>query len=302
MDYEDEEMETSEAADEVVSESPSESTEAVEVSSDGESVESDAPSEVAEAAPEITEPEYRFPEFDFGGWDGEAEALPEAYRPIHGQISGRLTKDMDSLRNSLEQDRELYQALLEGEDVGKDFQQKLAAAQGEAEKHGKAQTTWAEEKAQYDKQIQEYQGQMQQVEAHRQTEANDWAREFRKTHDDVLSQTDKRDQFSQFLNSGVDAEIAMEFVRSGNERFVNSTLGYISQGVPANYAIRMAKVDTGTVETQAAQPRAGAEMTAGALDSTNIPQSAEKAVSDKSFGIRDARRLAVERAFKRRTG
>ena len=43
-------------------------------------------------------------------------------------------------------------------------------------------------------------------------------------------------------------------------------------------------------------------MTAGATETANVPESAEKAVSDKTFNIKDARKLAVERAFKRRTG
>jgi hypothetical protein len=43
-------------------------------------------------------------------------------------------------------------------------------------------------------------------------------------------------------------------------------------------------------------------MTAGASSAANMPESAEKSVSDKAFNIHDARRVAVERAFKRRTG
>jgi hypothetical protein len=302
--YEDETMEAGEATEteestEGEAEAPSESIEA-DSASEETVEEAPAPEAVAEEAP--AEPEYRLPEFDFGSWDGQAEGLPEPYRPIHENVSTHLRQEIDGLRNSLEQDRELYQALLEGEDIGKDFQQKLAQAQAEMEKHEKAKSEWETQKADYDSRIEKYESKMAEVRQAEEQQAHQWAQEFRKEHAEVLDQDDKKDQFVKFLDSGIDAEIAIEFVRSGSENLVHNTLGYIAQGVPASYALRMAKADTGLSETQAAKPRAAAEMTAGASSAANMPESAEKSVSDKAFNIHDARRVAVERAFKRRTG
>ena len=64
----------------------------------------------------------------------------------------------------------------------------------------------------------------------------------------------------------------------------------------------MARADNGRPETEAAKPRISAQITAGATATANMPESAEKGVSDKAFNIRDARKLAVARAFKRRAG
>ena len=295
MIYEDEVTETTESEGEVA-------TEAVEGSevAEGTSEASEAEAPVEESSE--AEPEFRLPDFDFGAWEGEVGTLPEVYHPIYNHLNGHVRKELDGLRTSLEQDRELYQALLEGEDVGKDFQERLAQSQTELDKLHKSRDTWATEKSQYDERIQGYEAKMAEVEAAEQAEANSWAEGFRKENADLFETPEKRDQFLQYLNAGIEAEICAEFVRSGDEGFVQSTLGYMAQGVPQNFALRMAKADSGVTETEAAQPRAAAEMTAGATETANVPESTEKSVSDKSFGIRDARRMAVERAMNRRIG
>jgi hypothetical protein len=300
--YEDETMEAGEATETEESTESEASTETIESGEATEEAieEAPAPEAVAEEAP--AEPEYRLPEFDFDAWDGQVEGLPEPYHPIHEHVSTHLRKEIDGLRDSLEQDRELYQALLEGEDIGKDFQQKLTQAQGELEKHQKSKSEWEQQKTDYDQKIEHYEGRMAEVDAMQKAEAEQWAVDFRKTNSDVMDDTDRREQVIKFLDSGIEPEIAVEFVRSGSENFINTTLGYMAQGVPSTYAVRMAKADTGRSETQAAQPRAAAELTAGASEAANMPESAEKSVSDKAFNIRDARRLAAERAFKGRTG
>jgi len=303
--YEDETMETGEgdAAAEATTDSEagaSSDSEATEVATESSEIDVSAEETVAEEAP--AEPEFRLPDFDFEAWDGEVATLPEVYHPIHGHLSGHIRKEIDGLRNSLEQDRELYQALLEGEDIGKDFREKLSKSQAELEKIQKSRETWGTEKEQYDEKIKHYESKMAEVEASEKAEADAWAHQFRQDNADIMEETEKRGQFLKFMNSGIEPEVAVEFVRSGNEHFVQSTLGYMAQGVPPQYAVRMAKTDSGLTETQSAQPRAGAEMTAGATEGANVPESTEKAVSSNTFGIEDARRLAVQRAFRKRTG
>ena len=303
MIYEDGEMvEGGESAE--VSAAP-ESPETVTEDSSSEvsdSSESDGITEVSAEAEAPAQPEYSFPEFDFDGWDGQLDGLHEAYRPIYENVSGRLKKDMDGLRNSLEQDRELYQALLEGEDIGKDFQQKLQAAQKELAKREETQGSWEEEKAKYEDTIKRFEGRFAQVEATEKLDAENWARDFRKANEDVMGDDTKRSQVVKFLDAGIDPEVAVDFVRSGDQNYIRTALGYMAQGVPNHFAVRLAKTDVGRSETEAAPPRASAQMTAGASETVNVPQSAEKSVTDKTFNIRDARRIAVERAFKGRTG
>ena len=298
MSYEDGEMETTEMAESTES-SAAETSEAGDTGEVASETEVSTESSQAEAS---TEPEYNLPKFDFDGWGGEADALPELYRPIHDRINTGVRKEIDDLRNSLEQDRELYQALLEGEDIGQDFRKKLTEAQAQIDKSQKDQEGWGSEREKYETQIKGYEERMAQVEAAEQAEANRWAEGFRKKHSDVFSDKALTDNFNHFLNANIDPDIAMDFVRSANEDYVRSALGYMSQGVPQNYAARLARADSGEAETQAAKPRAAAEMTAGATETANVPESAEKSVSDKTFNIKDARKLAVERAFKRRTG
>ena len=298
MSYEDGEMETTEMAES----SEEGNAETVETDSVAEAApeaetETSAPEAAAEAAPE-----YNLPEFDFDSWGGEVDSLPEIYRPIHERINTGVRREIDDLRNSLEQDRELYQALLEGENIGEDFRKKLTEAQSQIEKMQKSQEGWGSEREKYEAQIKGYQERMAEVEAAEQAEANRWAEGFRKEHADVFQDETLTANFNHFLNANIDPDIAMDFVRSGNEDYIRSALGYMSQGVPQHYAARLARADSGQSQTQAAKPRASAEMTAGATETANVPESAEKSVSDKTFNIKDARKLAVERAFKRRTG
>jgi myosin heavy subunit len=291
----DESMESTEGVESVSEET---SSEEVSDTSETESVFE----ETAVEAEASTEPEYRLPEFDFGSWDGQVDALPEPYRPIHESLSGHLNKEMDSIRHSLEQDRELYQALLEGEDIGKDFRSKLEQAQKELSKYEKEKSSWEEEKSKLEQSVTQYEERISQVEAREKAEAEQWAINFRKENADVMDDPKSQEKFLQFLNSGIDPEIAIDFVRSNNPTYTNSALSYMAQGVPAHFAAKMAKADSGISETKAAKPRASAQMTAGATETANVPESAEKSVSDKAFGIQDARKLAVARAFKRRTG
>jgi hypothetical protein len=242
------------------------------------------------------------PEFDFSGWGGEVEELPEHYRPIHEHVSGHLKKEIDGLRNSLEQDRELYQALLEGEDVGKDFRDKLDQAQKELAKHEKTKGTWETEKAEYDEKIKHFETRMAEAETLERAEADRWARQFRQDNADIFDDTAKQEYFSKLMESGLDPELAVEFVRVDNPKYTQSTLGYLAQGVPSTLAMRLAQSDIGLSQTQAAEPRASAQITAGATEAANVPDSAEKSVSDNTISIKDARRLAAHRAFKRRVG
>ena len=297
--YEDGEMETAETS-EAAEVSGGESVESSEAGDAGE-VASETPTETVEETVS-EEPEYHLPEFDFDGWGGEADTLPEIYRPIHERINTGVRKEIDDLRNSLEQDRELYQALLEGEDIGQDFRKKMTEAQSQLEQLQKAQEGWGSEREKYESTIKAHEEKLAQIEAYEQVEADRWAEDFRREHSDIFSDQILSQNFQHFLNAGIDPDICMDFVRSGNEKYIQSAIGYITQGVPQHYAVRLAKADSGQAETRAAKPRAAAEMTAGATETANVPESAEKSVSDKTFNIKDARKLAVERAFKRRTG
>ena len=269
-----------------------------------ETVEASEP-EISETVEEtVEEPEVveETPEFSFDGWDGAFESLPDTYQPVYTNIHNRVQSEIESLRNSLTADRELYQALLDGEDIGQQAREELAAAKKELEKFQGGQTDWEKQKSEYESQIAEYISQAEEREKAEHAEANRWAQEFETKHRDLLGVPESREKFLQFLNGGFTPEISISLAKETNEDVINSTVSYAAQGVPEHYALRMARADHGRPETEAAKPRASAQITAGATASTNVPDSAEKGVSDKTFNIQDARKLAVSRAFKRRTG
>ena len=96
---------------------------------------------------------YTLPEFNFGEWNGDPVSLPEVYRPIHSTISGRVQEEVTSLRESLKQDRELYQALLEGEDVGGQARAQLAENQKELDSLRGGQEKWQKQKEAYESRL-----------------------------------------------------------------------------------------------------------------------------------------------------
>ena len=281
--------ETVEASGEV------EATETIEAS-ESESVES------SEETTETAEPLEAEPAFSFDGWDGSIERLPSDYHPVYTNIHNRVQSEIESLRNSLTSDRELYQALLEGEDIGQQAREELAAARKELESIKGGQTNWETEKANYEARIAEFESQAQERQTAEQAEASRWAQEFETKHRDLLGVPESREKFLEYLNAGFAPETSISLAKEPNEAIVHSAVSYVVQGVPEHYALRMARADHGRPQTEAAKPRASAQITAGATASTNVPDSAEKGVSDKTFNIQDARKMAVSRAFKRRTG
>jgi len=267
-----------------------------------ETVEASEPEVSAEPVETAEEPVESSPEFDFGGWDGSVEQLPSSYHPVYTNIHDRVQSEVQSLRKSLTADRELYQALLDGEDVGQQAREDLAAAQKELESIRNGQTSWETQKTDYETRIAEFEAKAQEQEKTEQAEADRWAQEFEAKNRDVLGAEETKQKFLEYLNAGFTPEISISLTKEPNEAVVSSAISYVVQGVPEHYALRMARADHGRPETEAAKPRASAQITAGATASTNVPDSAEKGVSDKTFDIRDARKLAVSRAFKRRTG
>lgn len=274
-------------------------SESVESSESFESSESSSESGSGEVE---TSSDSGAPDFDFTGWDGSAEQLPSMYHPVYSNIQNRVQSEVEGLRNSLTADRELYQALLEGEDVGQQARQELAALKKEFESAQTGKSDWETQKAEYERQITEFQGQSKEREKTDQADADRWAQDFESKHQSLLNVPESREKFLTFLGSGFTPETSVELTKEGNEGVVNSTVSYVLQGVPEQYALRMARADNGRPTTEAAKPRISAQITAGASATANMPDSAEKGVSDKAFNIRDARKLAVSRAFKRRAG
>ena len=294
--------ETTEAAQPgIIAESPTENTTS-EVSASSVEVTastSDTPSG-GDSLPDSTSSssESETPPFDYSSWNGNADSLPEAYRPIYDKISGGLQTEMESLQNSLQQDKELYEALLQAEGVDADVRKKLEETEKELAALREAKTVWATEREDLTKNRDDLQSKISEIERAEQAELQAWVSNFRTEHGEMLADPGKRERFVQYLESGMEPEFAVTLMEK-DTRLTQRIQAYRMQGVPDQYALKLAMADLGT---GAAQPRASAEMATGAGEPANNPISTEKNMLSNTSNIKDIRRLVAERAFKKHTG
>ena len=274
------------------SESPAESAE----STSTETVESTG---AAEATESVETPELESsPAFNFGEWDGSSDSLPEDYRPIYSSINDRLETTTAELKESLQRDREIYQALLDGEDVNGATQKELVAAQKELEELKNGSSSWAEEKAKLEEQLSALNEQVGGYQNSEQEALDVWANSFREKHADVLKNETVKANFMPLLDAGVDPDVGIELVQAPVD-LANKAIDYMNNAVPGAYALRLAQAEH--KKTQIVEPRPAAQLTAGAAAAT-VPNSSEKSLTPNTFSIRDVRRLAAARAYKKRTG
>jgi regulator of replication initiation timing len=238
------------------------------------------------------------PAFDFNGWDGDQESLPEDYRPVYDNINTRLEASSSEVRNALQRDREIYQALLDGEDVNGTAQKELAEALKELEELKGNSSSWAEEKTTFEQQLEKLNGQVGEFKATEQQALDSWAQGFKEQHAEILNNEEVKNNFIHLLDSGVDPDIGIELVQAPVE-IANKAIDYMNNGVPGPYALRLAHSET--KRSEIVEPRPAAQLTAGATAAT-VPNSSEKSLTSNTFSIRDVRRLAAARAFNKRTG
>ena len=274
---------------------PTENAPPVEVSSEASSVASadaGAPETSADASTNGSD------SFDFSGWDGTEEALPEVHRSIYTNINERLNTGVNDLRAGLRRDREIYQALLDGEDVAGEQAKELKTTRATLEELQTNSSSWAEERTGFESQISELNGKLNQLQEAEHAAVDEWARGFQQQYEQLLSDEAVKTNFVAMLEAGVDPEVGIELVQVP-DAVSDKALQYMSDGVPGSYALRLAKNEV--QEAEIVEPRPAAELTAGATAAT-VPNSSEKSLTSNTFSIRDARRLAATRAYKKRTG
>ena len=277
---------------------PTENAPPVEVSSEASS--EGASADASAGAPETSADASTngSDSFDFSGWDGAEESLPETYRPIYTNINERLNTGVNELRAGLRRDREIYQALLDGEDVAGKQAEELKTLRAELEGLQTNSSSWAEEKTGFESQISELSGKLNQLQEAEQAAVDEWARGFQQQYEQLLSDEKVKSDFVAMLEAGVDPEVGIELVQVP-EGVSSKALQYMSDGVPGSYALRLAKNEV--QEAEIVEPRPAAQLTAGATAAT-VPNSSEKSLTSNTFSIRDVRRLAAARAYKKRTG
>lgn len=270
-------------------------TASVESSESAESIPETSTTETATTETATTE---TAPDFNFGEWDGNRESLPTDYHSIYSNINDRLESSSNDMRSALQRDREIYQALLDGEDVNGNTQKELADVLKELEELKTNSSSWAEEKTGFESQLEDLNSRIQEHQTTEQEALDSWAQGFRDHYQELLANDQTRDNFVQLLDSGIDPDISIELVQMDPD-VSKQALNYMQNGVPGTHAIKLAKLEA--KKTQIVEPRPAAELTAGATAAT-VPNSSRKSLTSNSFSMRDARRLAATRAYKKRIG
>jgi hypothetical protein len=244
---------------------------------------SDAVVETESPATEGASEEASSTEFDWSGWDGSVDGLPEDHRDIGGKFHTHYESRLNDKNDEISGIKELYDALLMGEEDPRIA--KLEAAQKEFD-------------SRYNGLQEEFDGYRTQMETQQKEEAASWASRFEEQHKDLLGDEQNRTRMVDFLDNGWEPESAILLLNM-DEEFVEVAEEAKSNGVPDSYAIRLAEVSAGKrqVEKKAkASPRPGARITAGATGAKN-PQQAIRAVKDTD-NLEDRRMIAARAALK----
>tara|TARA_R110000824_G_scaffold67844_2_gene175725 strand:+ start:533 stop:1339 length:807 start_codon:yes stop_codon:yes gene_type:complete len=259
-----------------------------EDSANEEEVSQEAVSDTADAvdggpAPEGVSVGALSDDFDWSGWNGSVDSLPEGHRDIGGRFHSHYESKITDKDNEMSGIKELYDALLMG-----DEDPRIAKYESE-------QKSFDER---YNGLQEKFDGYRSQVEKSQSEEAQTWANKFEETHKDLLSDTNKREQMVGFLDQGWDPDVAIQLL-SMDEEFVKMAEEAKSNGVPDSYAIRLAEVSSGKSQVEKkrrASPRPGAHITAGATGAKN-PQQVVREMKD-SDGLDNRRMYAARAALK----
>lgn len=223
------------------------------------------------------------PSFNWDDWDGVVDSLPEDHRDVGSKVSSRFESQMNDKDAELESLRELYDAMMLGQEDPR--VSKLEASQKEFD-------------SRYNGLQEQFDGYKAQVEKAQAAEAQEWANKFEERHKDLLGDKKQRGRMVEFLDKGWEPEAAVQLLTM-DEEFLQMAEEAKGNGVPDSYAIRLAEVSAGKSQVEKkrkAAPRPGARITAGATGAKN-PQQAIRAVKDTD-SLDDRRMIAARAALR----
>jgi len=251
------------------------------VASSGEvSAEASAPVAEMEKKEEAT-----LPEFDFEGWGGELDTLPDIYRPMGTKLSEHWSAKIKEHATDFEDLRKLNEALLLGQEDPRLSQQ---------------QTQLTELQAKYKAQSEEYSQFKTSIEKLYEDEAQRYVRDFREKHSDVFEDEAKSAQLQELIEGDWEPDIAIKLLTLGEEG-VKLAQAAKADGVPDSYAVRLAEATLAKTQVKAkVEPRAGARITSGATASTT-PNQVDRGLGD-ARSLDDIRTIAARRALRAVSG
>jgi len=238
--------------------------------------------------------------FDFDGWDGTQDGLPEEYHSIYDRVNTTLQDNMRSVREDLARDQEIYQALLDGEDIGADSRKQLDEMSVELEKLREASSSWDTERSEMEAKHAEMSQYVQTREEHDREALQRWADDFQRDHQHIFSDEAATTRFRTLLEAGIEPEpavVLMDFPEAVTE----AATRYANDGVPAEFAVRHAVMEHQRSVGSSAKPRTSARITAGA-QGARTTETVAKDPANKTISLRDARRIAASRSFTKKSG
>lgn len=240
-------------------------------------------------------------EFDWSGWDGEVDSLPETHRESGGHIYDHFSKKYAEKTADLESLRTLYSSMLDGEE---DPRIKETSAELEAIKKE------LEDRNLSHKQLEEAYKLFQEEMVREYVDAF-WSR-----HGDLKGDDEKLSQLNILLGAGFDGDSAVELIGLGG-RAQEVAQKALQDGVPPQYAVKLAKAQLGLEGSQqeaeakevakaeakkeaarkkASKPRPAAKITHGATTSTT-PNTASRSLNEAK-SLDEMRSLAARRALR----
>jgi uncharacterized membrane-anchored protein YhcB (DUF1043 family) len=236
-----------------------------------------AEEEVVEEAP-VSFPSHE--DFGWDEWDGDHEALPEQLRGWGNQFGAYYHKKMDSMAASIDQTREIYDALMGGHEDPR-------IAQMQSDLSG-----WQEKNAHTEGQLEflqkEFDEYRQIVEEAIKQEADEYAEEFAQSNQDLFENEQLSEPFAELLEEGWILEHAAVAARLP-QHLRDVARQAKSDGVPDAYALKLAQ----GAKSKPAKPRPGAALTSGATtparSSEQVPLATNTPMSLREFRTQVAR-------------
>jgi|TARA_R110002012_G_scaffold9854_5_gene45820 hypothetical protein len=273
-----------------------------------------APAPVAAPTPEVTPApvaaETSSPEFNWTGWDGSADSLPEDYRKVGSKVADWYKSANNDNEEELGTLRAMYSAMLDGEEDPrvKQYHEELQKLKTEYEQRN---TAFSELEQNY--------------EALTQSSVNEYVDRFWKDHPELADNEEKLETFSKFLEEQNDYGGAWDGYQAAKlmelpEDAIAIAVQAKKDGVSDTYALKLAQahnqvqsleakpstedmakaVALAEAKEEAKKPRPAAKLTNGATGAAR-PQVAKKSMGDaKSFD--EMRSLAAARALRVHSG
>ncbi len=233
-----------------------------------------------------------FEEFDWAGWEGDMDLIPEKVRPwaqkVYDSRQGWVENQIGQSESEIGRLKNLYESLVSGFDDPRLDEMQTSLSSWET-KYNDLQTKYDEATAQHV----EYKS---AIEAAVEAEANDYADKFQKKHAEIFNDPQKATLFAQLVEEGWDFELAPSLMNL-TEAQLNTAREAKQNGVPDAYALKLIE---GAVKRKP-EPRPGAQITAGATSPAVPPnQVKDETASAKSFD--EIRNIAARSALKHHSG